>query len=106
LSRVDEHGNALGGVRLPDIDVPIATHNQDNGPSAENPLDFIAMLACGLSGNSVYFDQAKLLQLYPTHEDYVNQYRAAADAAMAAGYLLQADYDEAMAEAEAAPIPN
>lgn len=106
LSRVDEHGNALGGVRLPDIDVPIATHNQDNGPGPENPLDILSMLACGLSGNSVYFDQAKLLQLYPTHEDYVNQYRAAADAAMAAGYLLQADYDEAMAEAEAAPIPK
>ncbi len=104
LSAVDEHGNALGGVRLPDIDVPIATHNNDNAPL--NPLDFIAMLACGLSGNSIYFTEAQLLALYPTHEDYVAKYTAAADQALANGYLLQADYDEAIQEAQAAPIPN
>lgn len=101
---LDEHMNGLGGVRLPDIEVPIATYGFDNGPA--DPLDFIGYLACGLGGTTIPFTEAKLLQLYPTHEDYVMQYTAAADAALASGYLLQADYDEAIRVAQDAPIPN
>jgi hypothetical protein len=101
---LDEHGNALGGVRTPDIDVPIATYDLENGPA--DPFNVIGFLACGLGGNTVYFNEAKLLQLYPTHEDYVAQYTAAADEALAAGYLLQADYDEAVMQAQAAAVPR
>lgn len=50
--------------------------------------------------------EAELLELYPTHEDYIEQYTAAADAALEAGYLLQADYDEAIEQAETAAIPK
>lgn len=100
---LDAHGNVKGGVRLPDIDVPIATYNTDNGP--ENAFDFISALACGLGGNTVYFSNAELMGLYPTHDDYVEKYTAAADEALGGGFLLQADYDEAVAEAEAADVP-
>jgi hypothetical protein len=41
-----------------------------------------------------------------THEDYVVQYTAAADEALASGYLLQADYKEAIRASQDAPIPN
>jgi len=104
LSEVDQYGNALGGVRLPDIDVPIATHNDQN--AALNPLDFLGLLACGLSGNSVYFSESELLKIYPTHEEYVKKYTAAADETLKKGYLLKADYNEAIAQAKAAPIPK
>lgn len=101
---LDDHGNALGGVRLPDIDVPIATYGLDNGSS--DPTDIIGALACGLGGETIPFTAAQLEQLYPTHDDYVTKYKAAADAALAGGYLLQADYDEAVMQARDASIPK
>jgi hypothetical protein len=100
---LDDHDNVLGGVRLPDIDVPIATYGLDNGPA--DPFDIIGTLACGLGGETVPFTAAELMQLYPTHDDYVKKYTAAADKALADGHLLQADYDESVKQAQAAPIP-
>jgi len=100
----DDFGNVLGGVRSQDIEVPIATHGLDNGPA--DLLDIIGYLACGLGGSQVPFSEETLLELYPTHEDYVQRYTAAADAALAAGFVLQADRDLAVQQAEAAPIPK
>ena len=100
----DEHDNVLGGVRTPHIDAPIATYGFDNAPA--NSLDFVALLACGLGGTTIPFAESKLLELYPTHEDYVQRYTAAADEALAKGYLLQADYDEVVQQAQDAPIPK
>jgi hypothetical protein len=56
-------------------------------------------------GETIPFTTAHLMQLYPTHDDYVTKYTAAADQALAAGYLLQADHDDAIAQAKAAAIP-
>jgi hypothetical protein len=100
----DEYGNVLGGVRLPDIEVPIANYTATN--DAANWLDFLSLLGCGLGGSVVPFPAQKLLQLYPTHDDYTRKYAQAADAALAAGYLLKADYDTAILKARSAPIPN
>lgn len=101
---VDEYDNAIGGVRLPELDVPIATYGFDNAP--RNPLDVFASLGCGLGGTTLPFSADTLRSLYPTHEDYVRRYRAAADRALAEGFLLQQDYDEAITQAEQAPIPE
>ena len=100
----DEHMNVRGGVRLPDIDVPIKSYTNSNGPSSA--LDVIGLLGCGLAGSAVPFSPEKLMQLYPTHEDYVQQYTAAADRALMAGFLLEEDYDEMFQLADAAPIPK
>jgi hypothetical protein len=50
--------------------------------------------------------EQQLLELYPTHENYVQQYTKAADQALARGYLLRADYEAAIQKAQSAPIPN
>ncbi|HMJ14038.1 MAG TPA: alpha/beta hydrolase domain-containing protein, partial [Polyangiaceae bacterium] len=102
--RLDQHGNALGGVRLPDIEVPVATHSLANAPA--NPFDIVGNLACGLGGSVTRFTEQQLLDLYSTHERYVQEYTHAADEALAAGYLLRADYDAALEAAKKAPIPN
>ena len=52
------------------------------------------------------FTASKLLELYPTHDDYVQKVTAAADEAVTKGYFLQADRDEVVKEAMAAPIPQ
>ena len=100
----DAHGNVLGGVRSADIEVPIAMHGLENGPV--DPNDRIASLACGLGGQQVPFSEAELTALYPTHDDYVAKYTAAAEATVAAGYWLQADRDAAVMAAQAARIPK
>lgn len=105
---LDEVGNVKGGVRLPDIDVPIKTYSRDNGPAGGADLFSAAVgsLACGLAGTAVPLSPQKLMELYPTHEDYVRKYTAAADKALMGGFLLQQDYDEMIEIAKAAPVPQ
>jgi hypothetical protein len=71
----DEFENALGGIRLPQLDVPIATYGPRNtvDPSLPPFLQGLANLFCRLSGTVTDFDQATLDELYPTHGNYVNQ---------------------------------
>ena len=51
------------------------------------------------------FNAMPLAALYPTHQDYVDAVSESADAAVAAGFLLQADADDIVAAAEDADIP-
>ena len=75
----DAHGNALGGVRTPLVDVPIADLRGDgNGDSSQ----------CFLSGSTVPFDAATITALYPTHADYVSRFDNATPAAVKAGFIL------------------
>jgi hypothetical protein len=89
LVRRDADGNVLGGLRLPPIDVPVATYTGDN---------------CGLFGDTRAFDPLTLASRYPTHAAYVSAMQAATGAAVAAGHLLPTDAEELMARAEASTI--
>jgi hypothetical protein len=100
----DAYGNAIGGVRLPDVDVPVAKYGQAN--STKGSLAFLDLFACVAGGSTSPFTAAKLATLYPTHADYVNKYTTAADAAVAKGYILPADRDNAVRRAQAAAIPK
>ncbi|MDD9942668.1 MAG: alpha/beta hydrolase domain-containing protein [Myxococcales bacterium] len=104
---LDETGNMKGGVRLPDIDVPIKVYSSENAPADGADLFsfVIGGLACGLAGTANPMSKQQLMQLYPTHEDYVQKYTAAADKAVMAGFLLQEDYEEMIDLAEAAQVP-
>jgi len=100
----DANGNALGGLRLAEIDVPVAKYGHAN--STTGSLAFLDLFACVAGGNTNAFAASKLLSLYPTHADYVNKYRAAADATQAKGYIRPADHDNAMARAQSADVPQ
>jgi hypothetical protein len=80
----DEFGNALGGIRLAEIAVPVARE------SAES---------CGLGGTHVPFDAATVNRLYPSHDDYLRKVTAASERAVAAGFLLPADSAQTVARA-------
>ncbi len=74
----DAFGNALGGLRLPTLDVPIATYVPINAPNPAlpplpPPLDQLQNLVCLLNGGVIPFDDATLDELYPNHGRYVNQ---------------------------------
>ena len=82
---VDEHGNARGGIRTPHVDVPIATLSGLGNDGA--PMSRIC-------GTTVPFSEEKLAALYASKADYCAQFDAATDAAVAAGFLLEADAPE------------
>jgi hypothetical protein len=93
----DAYGNALGGVRTPQVDVPIAVLS---GEAPEGAL------LCTLFGTTVPFDEPTLLALYPDRAAYRAAFDAATDAAVAAGFILPADAALMKAAAATAPIPN
>ncbi|GAC1327284.1 MAG: alpha/beta hydrolase domain-containing protein [Candidatus Dormibacteria bacterium] len=72
----DRYGNGLGGLRLPPIDVPVATYQG---------------YACGLYGMTTPLDGATLAALYPTHQDYVDKMAARTRAAVAGGWMMGYD---------------
>ena len=78
----DPHGNALGGIRTPLVDVPIATLRGDG--NGGGPL-------CSLFGSTVPFSAATLASLYPTHAAFVTRFDAAAQHTLRAGFLRPTD---------------
>ncbi len=126
----DRYGNALGGIRLPDIQVPTEQYSpinfsQVSQSEISNPgalFNFVtsslqalatgsinntsvrAAGLCLLSGYFLDFSSSTLSQLYPSHAAYVSKYTAAANAAESAGFLTPADAAAAIAAAQAAPI--
>jgi len=100
----DANGNAVGGLRLPDIDAPIGTYGNANFTSGS--LAFLDLFACIAGGYTEYFDATKLKKLYPTKADYVAKYKVAADAALAAGHILPEDHARALQRAQAAQVPQ
>ncbi len=83
----DELGNALGGLRYPPIEVPVARYRSTD---------------CELGGTTVPLNDLELLQRYPSHGDYLAQMQAATERSVADGYLLPADAEELMDRAHAA----
>jgi hypothetical protein len=93
----DAHGNALGGIRTPAVDVPTETLSGENG--GRSPI-------CSLFGSRAPFNAATLKQLYPTHADYVTKVKASRAAAERAGFVLAPDGDAIETTAQAAPVPS
>jgi hypothetical protein len=94
----DPDGLARGGIRLPQIEVPVAALSGEPGP--------VDTLMCQLLGQTVAFTPERLAQLYPTVEAYLSAYEAATDAAIAAGFALAEDRDEILADAHPDLIPG
>jgi hypothetical protein len=79
---LDAQGNALGGIRTPYVDVPLAALSgigQDGGSF------------CGLFGTTRSFTADELSALYPTAEDFIAKWNAATDAAVESGAILAVD---------------
>jgi hypothetical protein len=81
----DADGNALGGIRLPPIDVPVAIYRSD---------------LCNLGGITIPFTEVQLQQRYPTHADYYCQMKAATERSLAEGFLLPEDAVDLMHRVE------
>jgi hypothetical protein len=91
----DAAGNALGGVRTPQVDVPVAALS-GTGQSGSG--------FCGLFGTTTPFSAAQIAARYPNHRAFVRQWRAAAIATRDAGYLTFNDTRELVVAATQSDI--
>jgi hypothetical protein len=80
--RRDPRGNAQGGIRLPELDVPIAEHRGagTNKPGG-NRLGF-------LYGHARDFSPSELAALYPNSAAFLRAYERAMNKAVRAGFIL------------------
>jgi hypothetical protein len=82
VPRLDADGNALGGVRVPDIEAPLGTHMGLNATRTRG---------CMLVGGYVPFDAAKVAQRYPSRDAYLTRVRVAARKLVDEGFMLPDD---------------
>lgn len=88
----DANGIAYGGIRQPQVEVPLATNRGDQpGMSSGCPKNY---------GMHVPFDDEKLAQLYPSKDDYLRSVRAAVRTNVQEGFLLKEDAEEIIQRAE------
>jgi hypothetical protein len=81
LAARDSLGLALGGIRLAEIEVPIAYNvGTNSGPGA-----------CVRWGYSIPFDDALLKSLYRNHGQYVSRVSNVNDRNVESGYILEED---------------
>jgi hypothetical protein len=92
----DEHGNALGGLRTAQLDVPAAVLSGE-GETGSN--------FCSLFGMTTPFDAATLAALYPSRDRYLERYERALRRVVARGHVLEVDVPAVLAEAAFTPLP-
>jgi alpha/beta hydrolase family protein len=79
---LDAGGNVKGGIRTPQVDVPVATLSG----LGQSGTGF-----CGIFGTTKPFDVATLAARYPSHAAFVKAWNAASDKAVKAGSVVAAD---------------
>lgn len=94
----DADGIALGGVRTPQVDVPVVALSGDPGPEPST--------ICLLLGSTTPLDEERLVELHGSADGYLLAYEEAADAAIDAGFVLAEDREALLADADPSRIPD
>lgn len=98
----DADGNALGGIRLPAMNVPTGSHfRPTNIPKAAcgggvfppncNPIGSLGVLACRLAASTIKFDDNELIDRYEGKSFYVDLVSQEARRLRKAGFLTRQD---------------
>jgi hypothetical protein len=98
----DANGNALGGIRTPQVVAPVAKLSgigqpgsaPASAPGQQTTSSSSAVGAgvlCGIFGTTVPLSASQLAALYPSHESFVKKWDAATAAEVREGYLLPID---------------
>jgi hypothetical protein len=112
VTKVDADGNDIAGVRVPQLEVPLATYTGWNVRAA----GFSEGDLCDLTGMYLPFAKTRAERLasgdsrlsleerYKTHDKYVQEVETAARKLMKRRLLLEEDYDRIVSEAEASDV--
>ena len=93
----DEHGNAMGGIRWPDLEAPLGTH------AAERLGDDGTSL---LRGSSTAFSPEKIKAVYPDRSAWFAKYKAATDQLVETGVIAPDDAAMMLAHAQSRALPT
>lgn len=118
VPRTDADGHDIDGVRLPDVDVPLATHSGWGLRKA----GFAEGQLCGLNGIYVPFasdateraarrdPRPSVAERYATRDAYVQRVRAASERLVSEGFMLEEDVarwvDRARNDPRVAKLPQ
>jgi hypothetical protein len=97
----DRFGNALGGLRTPFVNVPVATYSPSDTVTHDTELEGL----CVLMGYSRPFGHARLRSLYPSHSGYVAKVAREAGELVNEGFLVPSDAVRVVAQAASADVP-
>jgi hypothetical protein len=92
---LDADGNVKGGIRTPQLDVPVATLSG----LGQSGTGF-----CAIFGTTKPFDAATLAAHYPSHAAFVKAWDAATDRAVKAGFVVAADAEGIKAAAAGSTV--
>ena len=108
VSAVDQDGNELAGIRLPDISVPVGTHTGWNTRHADTGEPGLSLR---MMGSTIPFaatktqreasgdPRASIEERYASRDEYLNKVRTAAQGLASAGYLLEEDLETVLENA-------
>jgi hypothetical protein len=85
----DAAGNALGGLRLPQLQVPAASYAERSTPRRAD--DAANVWRCSLTGTARRFDSAEMKRLYGTRAEYLRRFNGAVDQAVTERFITAAD---------------
>ena len=103
MPRVDADAQPIGGVRFPDVELPLGRAE----PVALPPCGASSIDdGCGNFGGWQPFSAAELAQRYGSVDDYVRRYAAILDRFVAEGFVLPRDRDGVIATARRAVRPR
>ena len=97
----DALGNALGGVRTPFVDAPLATYVPTDTVAHTTALSGF----CILDGYNLPFDATQLASLYANHGDYVQRVVTQSAALVRDGFWLLPDALHVIEKAARARVP-
>ena len=92
----DSDGIAIGGIRTPPVDVPVDVLSAVPGPNPQ--------IICLLLGSTRPLADARLAELYPNRDAYVQEYDAATDQVIESGFILEPDRAALLAFAQPSRI--
>jgi hypothetical protein len=105
---LDKHGNPLGGIRNPYVDVPTAKYapvNTAADPVIAHPSEYVrvnglqgAQIMCRLSAYQEPFAPAKLRELYGSKREYLRKFEARLDELEREGWSLPMYRDTILAD--------
>ena len=102
VSAVDEFGNERGGLRMPDVEVPVATHTGFNprhpdtggdGQILEYLGSTVPLARTAAAREAASDPRPSIAEQYRSREMYLAEVRAAARRLVEARYLLSGDID-------------
>ncbi|WP_437884355.1 alpha/beta hydrolase domain-containing protein [Pseudomonas sp. LRF_L74] len=89
----DRWGNALGGIRLPDVEVPLARNSGALNPGLKPENNRL----CRMGGIYEPFDKERLHTLYPQRADYLRHVENVLRDNVKAGFVLAEDVEPIIA---------